>query len=87
MTDFPNNITNYPANIEVQIFADDIDHLPFHVISKPAEVTLIKVKIFYKNKVKEKIVDNKYQFAFNQLLYDNGIRIQDNKYVFITNDF
>ena len=83
MMNFPNNITNYPADIEVQIFANDVDHLPFHVISKPAKVILIKVKIFYKNKIKEKVVDSKYQFAFNQLLYDNGIRIQDNKYVFI----
>lgn len=83
MMNFPNNITNYPADIEVQIFANDADHLPFHVISKPAKVTLIKVKIFYKNKIEEKVVDSKYQFAFNQLLYDNGIRIQDNKYVFV----
>lgn len=74
-------ITNEPSYIELQLFLDDPIHLPFHLITHPADKTVIIVKRFYKDKVNQYEVDNKYQYHFSDLLKSQGITIKDNKYI------
>lgn len=80
----PDIITNKPSTIELLIFEDEEIHLPFHIQCIPSENYSITVKRFKNNKqVKQYNVSNYYINNFNELLKNEGIVIQNNKWKII----
>lgn len=78
---FPDIITNNPSYIELWIFQDEVDHLPFWVDTKPSDKTIIKVIRFKNNTYTEHCVDSKYRYHFNELLQEEGIVLKGNRYI------
>lgn len=80
----PDIITNKPSTIELLIFEDEEIHLPFYIQCIPSENYSIIVKRFKNNKqVKQYNVSNYYINNFNELLKNEGIVIQNNKWKII----